>query len=73
MVVLTGPRQTGKTSILERTFPEYNYISLDYPQSAESAESRPTEFLAMNPPPLLIDEIQYAPGIFRYIKNAIDS
>ena len=72
-VVLTGPKQTGKTSLLERTFSAYHYVSLDYPQIAESAETRPEEFLVKYPPPLLIDEIQYVPRLFRYIKTVVDS
>ena len=73
VVVLTGPRQTGKTSIIEKTFPGYNFVSLDYPSAADSAESRPREFLEKNPTPLIIDEVQYAPGIFRYLKTVVDS
>ncbi len=73
VVVLTGPRQTGKTSILEKTFPDYRYVSLDVPQIAEAAETRPMEFLESYPPPVLIDEVQYAPDIFRHIKTVVDS
>ena len=62
-VVLTGPRQTVKTSLLEKTFPGYRYVSLDSPQLADAAETRPSELLDRYPHPLIIDEIQYTPGI----------
>jgi predicted AAA+ superfamily ATPase len=66
---LTGPRQVGKTALLERTFPRFNYVSLDLASVAEFAETRPQEFLAQHPPPVLIDEVQYAPALFRNIKR----
>jgi hypothetical protein len=72
VVVLTGPRQVGKTSLLEKTFPSYRYISLDVAQYAEAAESRPQELLDAHPPPLIIDEIQYAPSLLRSIKTRVD-
>lgn len=72
-VVVTGARQSGKTTLLTDTFPDYRHISLDLPSIAEQAERNPAEFLAENPPPLLIDEIQYAPGLFRTLKLAIDT
>jgi len=73
VVALLGPRQVGKTSTLERVFPEYRYVSLDVGANAEAAETRPREFLNANPPPVLLDEIQYAPSFFREIKAAVDA
>ena len=72
IVALIGPRQVGKTSLLERIFPEYNYVSFDEPSVAEMAETRPNDFLKESPPPLIIDEIQYAPGLFRHLKAMVD-
>jgi hypothetical protein len=72
ILVLIGPRQTGKTSIIEKTFPSLHYVSLDLPQLAEAAETRPSEFLERHRPPLIIDEIQYAPAILRHIKAVTD-
>jgi predicted AAA+ superfamily ATPase len=73
VVVLIGPRQVGKTSVLERTFPEYAYVSLDVAANAEMAETRPDDFLRRFPPPVVIDEIQYAPAFFRFIKTHVDA
>jgi uncharacterized protein len=71
-IVLTGARQTGKTSILRRLFPQHAFVSLDLPTAAEQAEKDPTAFLQRNPPPVIIDEVQYAPTIFRHLKTEID-
>jgi len=73
VVALIGPRQVGKTSILERIFSTYRYVSLDVAANAEAAETRPQEFLQRNPPPIIFDEIQYAPAFFRHIKTRVDS
>ena len=69
MVVLTGARQTGKTSTFRRLFPNYEFVSLDLPTEAEQAEKEPQSFLRRHPPPVIIDEVQYAPGLFRYLKS----
>ena len=72
-LLLTGSRQVGKTSLLEHAFPQYGYVSLDLPMLAEEAESAGADFLRRQPRPLIIDEVQYAPGLFRYLKAAIES
>ena len=71
-VVVAGARQTGKTTLLTRLFPDYRYVSLDLPAQAQLAEEDPRSFLERYPPPLLVDEVQYAPRLFRYLKVAID-
>lgn len=73
VAVLVGPRQVGKTSLLEKVFSKHTYVSLDVSSNAEAAETRPQEFLEHYPPPVVIDEIQYAPSFFRYIKAYVDS
>src|SRR5271165_4287050 len=73
VVVLTGARQTGKTSTLRRLFPDHKFVSLDLPTEAEQAEKEPRGFLDRHAPPVIIDEVQYAPGLFRYLKVAVDS
>ena len=71
-MVLTGARQTGKTSLMRRLFPEHAFVTLDLPSEAEQAELDPGSFLARHPPPLIVDEVQYAPGLFRHLKAAVD-
>lgn len=73
VVVLTGARQTGKTSTFRRLFPDYQFVSLDLPTEAEQAEKEPQSFLRRHPAPVIIDEVQYAPGLFRNLKVAVDS
>ncbi len=72
-VVLTGARQTGKTSTFRRLFPDHEFVTLDLPTEAEQAEKEPQTFLRRHPSPVIIDEVQYAPGLFRYLKVAIDA
>jgi predicted AAA+ superfamily ATPase len=72
VVVLTGARQTGKTSTFRRLFPDYAFVSLDLPTEAEQAEKEPQTFLRRYPSPAIIDEVQYAPSLFRYLKVAVD-
>ena len=72
VVVLTGARQTGKTSLMRRLFPDHGFVTLDLPSEAEQAERDPDSFLARHPPPLIVDEVQYASGLFRHLKAAVD-
>lgn len=72
VVVLTGARQTGKTSLMKRLFKDHNFVSLDLPSEAEQAERDPAVFISRHPPPVIIDEVQYAPGLFRHLKIAVD-
>ena len=72
VVVLTGARQTGKTSLVRRLFAAYAYVSLDLPSEADQAERDPDAFLRRHRPPLVVDEVQYAPGLFRHIKARVD-
>ena len=72
-LVVTGPRQVGKTSTLLKTFPEHAYLSLDLPYNAARAEENPEKFLREHGQDLIIDEVQYAPSLFRYLKVFIDS
>ena len=73
VVVLTGARQTGKTSTLRRLFPNHHFVSLDLPTEAEQAEKEPESFLRRHAAPAIIDEVQYAPGLFRHLKVAGDA
>ena len=73
VVVLTGARQTGKTSTLRRLFPRPAFVSLDLPTEAEQAEKEPAAFLRRHPAPAIIDEVQYAPALFRHLKAVVDA
>lgn len=57
---------------MRRLFPQARYVSLDLPSIAASAQERPESFLESLQEPALIDEVQYAPGLFRALKAAID-
>ena len=73
VVMITGPRQVGKTSLLQACAAAgRNYVSLDDMQQRDLAKRDPALFLQINPPPLIIDEIQYAPELFGAIKLAVD-
>ncbi len=73
-VVLTGPRQSGKTTLLQHLFGRrYRYVSLEPPDVRTSAAGDPRSFLELYPPPVIFDEVQYAPGLLPYIKEKIDA
>jgi len=71
-LLLTGSRQSGKSRLLAEAFPDHQHVSLDLPSIAELADEAGEEFLRRYPPPLLVDEVQYAPKMFRYVKAFID-
>jgi uncharacterized protein len=72
VVIVTGGRQTGKTDVLVNTFADMTYISLDLPLIAEEADQSGGGFLDQFMMPIILDEVQYAPTIFRYIKARVD-
>lgn len=71
-ILITGARQVGKTTILKNLKSNVNYITLDDMILNQSAKEDPNLFLKSNKKPLIIDEIQYAPDLLRYIKIEID-
>ena len=71
-ILVTGARQVGKTTMLKNLKSEINYITLDDMILNQSAQEDPELFLKSNKSPIIIDEIQYAPNLLRYIKIAID-
>ena len=72
-VVLTGPRQSGKTTLLRHLFGEScRYVSLESPDVRAAAREDPRAFLETFRPPVIFDEAQYAPDLFPYIKEKID-
>ncbi len=73
-VVVTGPRQSGKTTLLRMGWGRsHRYVSLENPDQRNRALADPLAFLRDNPPPVILDEIQYAPQLLSYIKSAIDA
>lgn len=72
-LLLTGSRQAGKTWLLRDAFPTAEYVNLDLPRLAEEAENSAEQFLGRHPPPVILDEVQYAPGVFRPLKHFIDA
>lgn len=74
VVVLTGGRQSGKTELLRNAYPQARFTSLDLPSTAEAAENDPGSFLDFpGDGPIIVDEVQYAPGLFRHIKARVDA
>lgn len=71
--MLTGARQTGKTTLLQNVLPNLRMVSLDLPSEAEQAEKDPQAFLTRHGIPLIIDEVQYAPSLFRHLKSVVDA
>ena len=73
VLVVTGPRQVGKTTLLESVMPEnMTKVSLDDEILRKEAKENPKIFLDSYPTPLFIDEVQYAPELFPYIKMKVD-
>jgi uncharacterized protein len=72
VVILTGARQTGKSTLLKHLFPDYKYITLDYPNIRKIAKTDPEMFLDNYGDIIIIDEIQYAPELLEYIKIRVD-
>ena len=74
-VVITGARQTGKTTLIKKLTEareDVTYVTLDYPRIRELARNDPELFLQQFPAPLIIDEAQYAPELLPFIKIRID-
>lgn len=73
VLLVTGPRQVGKTTLLKKMAePGRGYVSLDNPTNRSLAKSDPELFLQRFSPPVIIDEVQYAPELFDYIKIYAD-
>lgn len=75
-ILITGPRQAGKTTMLKKLMDEENnnreYVTLDDMNERNLAKNDPAMFLQLHKPPVFIDEVQYAPELFPYIKIEID-
>ena len=72
VVAITGPRQSGKSTLTKYAFPEKKYVSFDDKNLRELAKSNPGDFLKAFPDGLIIDEVQKIPEIFDAVKLIID-
>ncbi|MFH0921881.1 MAG: AAA family ATPase [Fibrobacterota bacterium] len=72
VILLTGPRQSGKTSLARKTFPKLPYVSLESPEERALATGDAKGFLARYPKGAILDEIQRAPELPSYIQGIVD-
>jgi len=72
VTVLTGPRQSGKTTLLRHSFPNFTYVSLESPDQRLFVEADPRGFLQSATQGLIIDEAQNYPDLFSYIQEYVD-
>jgi uncharacterized protein len=73
-VVVVGPRQSGKTTMLRHAVgSRMQIVSLDPPDVRLAAATDPRGFLDLHPPPVVFDEIQHVPGLLPYIKEQVDA
>ncbi len=71
-ILVTGARQTGKSTMLKKLFPDKKYVSFDDPFIEAQAKDVPETFMLLNAPPVIYDEVQYVTNLFRYIKLKCD-
>lgn len=72
VISVTGPRQSGKTTLLKMALPDYHYINLENKDTLEFAKSDPVAFLSTYNNKVIFDEVQNAPELFSYIQNIVD-
>ncbi len=72
VVTVTGPRQSGKTTLVRAAFPTHGYVSLEDPVQREFAETDPRGFLDQFDGPATIDEAQRVPDLFSYVQMLVD-
>jgi hypothetical protein len=72
VVTILGPRQSGKTTLVQMTFPDKPYFCLEYPDVRAAAEADPRGFLAQNPRGAILDEVQRLPSLLSYIQGIVD-
>lgn len=72
VLALTGPRQSGKTTLARACFPDKPYISLENPDEREFAEHDPKRFLARFPEGAILDEVQRCPALFSWLQGIVD-
>lgn len=72
VLVLTGARQVGKSTMLREVYRDINYVALNRPLVRESAKENPSLFFEIYKPPVVVDEIQKSAALFEYIKDIVD-
>jgi len=72
VLALTGPRQSGKTTLARASFPEKPYVSLENPDEGDFAEQGPKRFLARFPEGAILDEVQRCPGLLSWLQGVVD-
>lgn len=73
IVTLTGPKQSGKSTLLKSALPDYNYVSMEDPDSRLLAINDPRGFLKTFPNKTIIDEVQRVPDLFSYLQTHVDN
>lgn len=73
VVTVTGPRQSGKTTLVQMQFPKYAYCNLEHPETRRLAQSDPNAFFDLYPAPVIIDEVQRVPELLSYIQVRADA
>ena len=73
VITVTGPRQSGKTTLVRTAFPDHAYVSLEDPEDRSQALDDPRGLLARFPGEVIIDEVQRAPELFSYIQVEVDA
>lgn len=71
-LAITGPRQSGKTTLAKMTFPDKPYVSLEWPDELDRALRDPRHFLGRFPDGCILDEVQRAPELFSYLQGILD-
>ena len=71
-ILVAGVRQTGKSTMLKKLFPDKRYVSFDDPFIEDQAKENPNTFMMLNQPPVIYDEVQRVTDLFRYIKIKCD-
>jgi hypothetical protein len=72
VVGVSGPRQSGKSTLIQHELPHYNYVTFDSIRNVDYFGADPEGFMQTYSGNVIFDEVQYVPDIFRYIKHAVD-
>lgn len=72
LLAVTGPRQSGKTTLAQRLRPDYTYVNLELDENRDFAQSDPHGFLTAHRGGVILDEVQHAPSLFPYLKHYTD-